>query len=132
MAGKKRGSVPAFPARLIVPAVHKAAVSVELLPDGTGVLLGGFQGVWIVDLPSGKERRRFRAYTGVTLWNARVSRDGKRIVGAFGDLKMQVSFPIQAQRVVGKGDPPPRQQCPVIVTGMHNEMPGFKARPNDI
>jgi hypothetical protein len=73
--------------RLSLPCIHHCG-SVDLLPDGSGALLGGWGGVWIVDLPSGKERRRFREYTGHTLWNGRVSRDGKRAVGAFGDMTL--------------------------------------------
>lgn len=84
MASKKPAA-PSLSSRLVAPNVARAAQSVDLFPDGSAALVGGFPGLWSVDLLTGKERVRYRKDTGHVLWNARVDREGTRVVGAFGD-----------------------------------------------
>ncbi len=88
MAARKNAA-PSLSARVALPGCAKGADSVELDPEGNFALLGGFPGLWAVDLTTGAETRRFRRDTGYVLWNARISRDGARVVGAFGDCTMQ-------------------------------------------
>jgi WD40 repeat protein len=63
---------------------------IELTPDHEGVLLAGFDGIWVLDIATGKERVRYRKGGGHVAWLARMSPDGKRVVSAFGDLTIRV------------------------------------------
>jgi WD40 repeat protein len=63
--------------------------SAELWPGGKEVLVCAFEGVWTIDVATGKEARRFRGYAGHVCWVARVTRDGKRVFAPFGDCMLR-------------------------------------------
>lgn len=87
----KKVPLPALALRLSVPAGKKRTPdTVELFPDGESVLAGGWEGVWRVELATGNVVRTYRKYEGSVCWMARVSRDGDRVVSAFGDCTLHV------------------------------------------
>ncbi len=88
-ATAKKAPPSELTARICVGTTRGAAQSVDVLPNGAGFVLASFAGVWLID-SAGVFKRELRANKGTVCWNARVTRDGTRIIAGFGDQKFEV------------------------------------------
>lgn len=62
----------------------------ELTPDGREVLVGGFSGVYTIDVGSGNVARRYRKYERNVVHAARMTLDGTRVVAGNGGARLDV------------------------------------------
>ncbi len=81
---------PAIAATHEISVAKQSLLSAELTPDGREVLVGGFAGVYTIDVATGKIARKYRDYQGNVVWSARMTRDGKRVVAGNGHCRLDI------------------------------------------
>ena len=77
-------------ARRTISTGRARPISAELTPDQREVLVGGFDGVYTIDVASGNAARHYREYEGNVVWAARMTADGTRVVAGNGGAHLDV------------------------------------------